>query len=79
MEITNDIVEQYDFKRINNSMWRLGKITLQNGYTCKGKTLNESITSITKAYRVCLDGKYQGMITTIKELEIVKKHHETWK
>jgi len=31
MILTNEIVEEQGFKRINNSMWRLGDLTLQKG------------------------------------------------
>ena len=62
MDLTNEIVEQNGFKRINNSMWRNGNITLQNGYTNEGGNIYERILSTKKAYKVCIDGKYLQMI-----------------
>jgi hypothetical protein len=67
-ELTNEIVEKHGFKRINNSMWRLGEITLQNGYTNKGDNIVERIFNTKKAYRLCFEGKFRGMIETEDEL-----------
>lgn len=73
MELTNELVELCGFKRINNSMWRLGDITLQNGHICKGKTIYERTISTKKAYRVCFKGRYVSMISDIFELLGVKE------
>jgi len=64
MELTNEIVEKYGFKRINNSTWRKGNWTLQNGHTSEGVTIYEKLLSIKKAYKLCIDGKYSQMITS---------------
>lgn len=77
MELTNEIVEKHGFKRINNSMWRLGDITLQNGHTSQGKTFIEKILSIQKAYKVCYLGKFQLMIHREEQLiNVIKWSHE---
>lgn len=73
MDLTNEIVEKHKFKRINNSMWRLGDITLQNGYTHKGNNIFEKILNTKKAYKVSWVSKYLKMITTEKELIEVKE------
>jgi hypothetical protein len=65
----NETIEQYGFKRINNSMWRLGNITIQNGYTHDGETFYEKIFNIKKAYKVCISGVFFRMVTTEKELK----------
>lgn len=39
MELTNDIIENEGFERVNNSMWRLDSITLQNGFLHYGDTV----------------------------------------
>jgi len=64
MELTNEIVEKYGFKRINNSTWRKGNWTLQNGHTHEGVTLYEKIMNTKKAYKLCIDGKFSQMITS---------------
>jgi hypothetical protein len=68
MELTNEILEDIGYNRINNSMWRLENITIQNGHISTGDTLVEKILSTKKAYKVCVDGKYLDMITTQNEL-----------
>jgi len=73
MDLTNEIIEKHGFKRINNSMWRLGDITLQNGYTHEGGTLHERILSTKKAYKVSFLGEYFRMITNIDQLLEVKE------
>ena len=69
MELTNEIIEECGFSRVNNSMWRSGNITLQNGWNAEGKTVYERLLSIKKAYKVCVYGKYLQTITTVTELE----------
>lgn len=73
MDLTNEIIEQHGFKRINNSMWRLGDITLQNGYSHEGNSIYERILSTKKAYKVSYLGKYVRMITNIEQLTEVKE------
>ena len=68
MELTNEIVEKYGFKRINNSMWRLGEITLKNGWTHEGDNIYERILNTKKAYRACIKGKFYRMIKNEKML-----------
>lgn len=73
MQLTNLIVENHGFKRVNRSMYRLDSITLQNGYTSEGNSLFDKIMSTKKAYKVCVDGKYLKMITQESELiELIK-------
>ena len=69
MELTNEIIEQHGFKRINNSMWRNGVITLQNGYTHEGNNIYERILNPKKAYKACVKGTFYKMITTVDELK----------
>ena len=73
MDLTNEIIEKNGFNRINNSMWRLGDITLQNDYTHKGNTIYDKIFNTKKAYKVCWLGKYVRMISTMTELNEIKK------
>ena len=63
MELTNDIVEDLGFKRINSSMWRRGNITLRN---IRRK----------KSYKVCLSGKYLCMENTAQGLLEIIEHFE---
>lgn len=74
MTLTNEIVESKGFKRINNSMWRLGAFTLQNGYKNDGGILYNKILTTIKAYKVCWSGKYFMMISTIKELNKITEY-----
>lgn len=69
MELTNKIIEEYGFSRVNNSMWRKGNVTIQNGWDTEGATVYERLLSIKKAYKVCVSGKYLQMITTVTDLE----------
>jgi|GEM_PF-7029615 len=68
MKLTNEIIELNGFKRLNNSMWRLGNITLQNGWTNEGGDIYNKILSTKKAYKVCVKGKYLQMITDEDQL-----------
>lgn len=69
MELTNKIIEEHGFSRVNNSMWRKGNVTIQNGWDTEGKTVYERLLSIKKAYKVCVSGKYLQMISTVTDLE----------
>ncbi len=71
MELTNDKIEELGFKRINNSMWRCGDVTLQNGWKSTG------MWTVTKAYKVCVNGKYNSMITDVLELAVIIATPET--
>lgn len=75
MDLTNEIIERNGFNRINNSMWRLGYITLQNGYTDEGGSLYERILSTKKAYKVCIKGKYLQMISYEDQLHQLKERN----
>lgn len=68
MDLTNEIVEKHGFERINNSMWRMCHVTLQNGYTHEGADIYEKILNTKKAYRFCYKGKFMRMISTEKQL-----------
>ena len=72
MQLTNEIIEKHGFKRINNSMFKRGNVTLQNGYTNEGDSLIERIFNTKKAYKACRYGKYLCMITTVSELIEIK-------
>ena len=69
MELTNEIIEQHGFKRVNNSTFRNGNVTLQNGYTHEGENIYERILNTKKAYRACVNGKFYRMIKNVKMLE----------
>jgi hypothetical protein len=69
MDLTNEIIEQNGFERVNNSTWRLDYITIQNWHTCEGKSVVERILNTKKAYKVNCFGQYLRMITDTKELE----------
>ena len=68
MELTNKLIEEIGYNRINKSMFRLGNITIQNGYTDNGGDVGERILSTKKAYKVCVNGKFKEMITTQEQL-----------
>ena len=74
MDLTNDIIESKGFKRINNSMWRMGDITLQNAYTHDGGTIYERILSIKRAYKVCVFGKHLCIAYTLKDINEIIDH-----
>lgn len=62
-------IKKLGFKKINNSMWRLGNHTLQNCYTSRGaKTEIEKLLSLNKGYRLCFEGKFVDVVTTEEEL-----------
>ena len=69
MELTNEIIEQYGFKRVNNSTWRRGEITLQKGYTHECENIYERILNTKKAYRACVKGRFYKMIKNVSMLE----------
>lgn len=73
MDLTNEIVEQHGFKRINNSMWRLGDIVLQNGYTHELDPMWKRILTRRKAFKVSYKGEYLKMITNTEQLNKVKQ------
>ena len=78
IKLTNEIVEKHGFKRINNSMWRLGELTLQNWHTSSGATIWEKLLSAEKAYKVCWLGTYLRMIKYEPELlEVMELNDET--
>lgn len=62
MAITKSVLERNGFEKINNSMYKKGNITLQNGYTNGGGDIFNKIITIEKAYKVCINGKYMQMI-----------------
>ena len=68
MELTNKLIEEIGYNRINKSMFRLGNITIQNGHTDNGGDIWERILSTKKAYKVCVNGKFKEMITTQEQL-----------
>ncbi len=68
MELTNKLIEEIGYNRINKSMFRLGNITIQNGHTDNGGDIWERILSTKKAYKVCVNGKFAEMITTQEQL-----------
>jgi len=71
MELTNKIIEDLGFERINNSMWRDGNITLQNAHTSSGNIIIERLLSVKKAYKVCIDGKFKCNVSHVIELALV--------
>jgi len=68
MELTNKLIEEIGYKRINKSMFRRGNITIQNWYTDNGGDIWERILSTKKAYKICVNGKFREIITTQKKL-----------
>lgn len=72
MELTKEILLKNGFKQINNSMFRLENITLQNGYTSHGNNVIDKIFNTKKAYKACIDGKFICMIITLDELITIK-------
>ena len=70
MQLTNLIIENHGFKRINNSMYRLGYIVLQTTYFAEGKTLIDKILGMTKGYKVWYQSKYVSTIN--KEYELIR-------
>jgi hypothetical protein len=76
MILTNDIIESRGFKKINNSMWRLGNITLQNAWNHVGSNIYEKILNTCKAYKACYKGNFIDNITTIDELNELINNQE---
>ena len=74
MKLTNEIVEEYGFVKINNSMWRMDNITLQNSYSNTGDTFVERLLNTAKAYKVCIDGRYACVIETAEDLKYLVAH-----
>ena len=68
MELSNKIIEEIGYKRINNSMFKLGNITIQNGTISEGDSLMDRILSMKIAFKVCVNGKYHKMVTQLNEL-----------
>lgn len=64
------------FEKINNSMWRLEGVTLQNATTTEGETLIDRIVNQKKAYKVCIDGKYLQMVTEQQQLEDILRGYK---
>jgi len=73
-ELTNDVIKEEGFKRVNNSMFRLGNITLQNGLVNDGGDVLDRILSTKRAYKVCVNGKFVEMITTQEQLIDIKQN-----
>ena len=71
MELTDNSIESYGFKRVNNSTFRKGALTVQNGYVHNGHSINERILTTKKAYKVCYKGKYVTMIQNTIDLNYV--------
>lgn len=71
MELTNEFIEGKGFKKINNSMWRKDKMTLQNAYTHEGKTIEERILNTKKAFKACFKGKFICFIDSEQKLNQV--------
>ncbi len=68
MELTIEIIEKYGFKRINNSMYRKGNITLQNTRIHEGSSVLERIINTKKGYKICIRGKFVTNIISEGEL-----------
>lgn len=72
MKITNKIIEQHGFKRINNSMFRRGELTLQN--ICIHKCAN-----VNKAYKACFKGRFVGTIEDEQRLNhLIRMYGENY-
>jgi hypothetical protein len=68
MELTNEIIETYGFKRINNSMFKQGELTLQSKYIHEGNSIYEKMLNTKKAYKVCFKGKFIAMVENERQL-----------
>ncbi len=68
MELTNKLIEEIGYKKINKSMFRLGNITIQNGWIDDGGDIWDRILSTKRAYKICVNGKFVEMITTQEQL-----------
>ena len=71
MELTNELIESKGFKRINNSMFRNGRLTLQNAWLHEGGTLIDKIWNQKRGYKACYDGKFIAMIESEQRLDHV--------
>lgn len=71
MGLTNELIESNGFKRINNSMFRRGRITLQNALIHEGETLLDVIANQKRGYKACYDGKFIGMVDSEQRLDHV--------
>jgi hypothetical protein len=71
VELTHGLIKSKGFKRINNSMFRYDKLTLQSAWIHEGDTLFDKILSAKKGYKACYDGKFIGMIENEQRLDHV--------
>ena len=69
MNLTSKIIEQKGFKKINNSMWRNGNITLQNAWIHSKGTLIDKIWNTKKGFKACYDGRFISMIEAEEDLD----------
>lgn len=67
--LNSEIIEKYGFKRVNNSMFRKGNITLQHGYSNTGTDLYDIIINEIKGFNVCVNGSFKTFISNEKELK----------
>jgi hypothetical protein len=70
MTVNNEILEKHGFKKVNNSTWRKGNITLQSGYTHEDNDIYERILNTEKAFRCCIRGRFYRWIK--KETTLIK-------
>jgi hypothetical protein len=68
MELTDKLIEKKGFKRVNNSMWRNGQLTLQNAWIYSGDTLSERLLNAKRGYKVCFDSKFISLVDTEHKL-----------
>lgn len=66
--LNTEILKNYGFKRINNSMFRKENITLQHGYSSTGTDLYDIIINEIKGFNVCINGSFKTFISNEKEL-----------
>jgi len=71
MKIIKEIIEQYNYKKINFSMWRKGDMTLQGTSTNDGGDLLNKILTSRSAYKACYKGKFLCIIETKLDLQFL--------
>lgn len=70
-QITPELLHEKGFKKVNNSMWRNGVVTLQNTYIVTGESIVDRLLSIKPGYKCCCEERFLMNISTEKELDYI--------
>ncbi len=67
--LTEEWIIKMGFKKLNNSMFRRGALTLQWTTMHTGETLHEKILSSQKAIRICLGGSFVCNVAYVHKMQ----------